>query len=71
MADSIGIIDEDFCGPNDEWKYPALALKDTVIPKDERIAQFRIIKHQPSIDFEFDDLESETDRGGFGSTGRV
>lgn len=70
LANSIGIIDESFKGDNDEWHFLAYAVRDTVIPKNERICQFRIIEHQPKIGL----IEVETlgnpDRGGIGSTGR-
>ena len=63
------IIDETYCGDNDIWKYPAYALRDTVIHKNDRICQFRIIEHQPTIEFEeVEHLEGEA-RNGFGSTG--
>lgn len=69
LANSIGIIDETYKGDNDEWNFLAYALRDTVIHKNERICQFRIIKHQPTIHM----IEVETlgnpDRGGIGSTG--
>ena len=71
LANSIGIIDESYKGDNDEWHFPAYATKDTVIRKDERICQFRIIEHQPMIHLvEVDSLGNE-DRGGIGSTGRM
>ena len=64
------IIDESYCGDNDIWKYPAYALRDTIIHKNDRICQFRIEKHQPIINFkEVEYLEGEK-RGGFGSTGK-
>ena len=70
LANSIGIIDESYKGDNDEWNFLAYAVRDTVIPKNERICQFRIIEHQPSVEL----IEVETlgnpDRGGLGSTGR-
>jgi len=69
LANSIGIIDESYKGDNDEWHFPAIALRDTKIHKNERICQFRITDHQPLLHL----LEVETmgnaDRGGFGSTG--
>jgi len=69
LANSVGLIDESYCGSNDEWKFPAIAFKDTYIPKNTRICQFRIIQHQPIINlFEVDEL-SPIDRGGIGSTG--
>jgi len=71
LANSIGIIDESYKGDNDEWHFPAYAVKDTIIHKNERICQFRIIKHQPLIQLvEVDRLGNE-DRGGIGSTGKV
>ena len=69
MANSIGIIDETYCGTNDIWRFPALATKDITIPADTRIAQFRIIKHQPKIEFIIADKLSNSNRGGIGSTG--
>ena len=63
------VIDESYCGDNDQWFYPAYALRDTVINVNDRICQFRIIKKQPSIKFEEVDILENEDRGGIGSTG--
>lgn len=71
LVNSIGIIDESYCGDNDEWKYLAYAMEDTFIPKNERICQFRIVKHQPEVEFETVDNLGNANRGGIGSTGRV
>lgn len=68
-ANSIGIIDESYCGDNDEWKFPAIALRDTTIKKNDRICQFRIIEHQPKVKFDVVDVLGNEDRGGIGSTG--
>lgn len=68
QTNHMGVIDESYCGPNDWWMLPVYALRDTVIHKNDRIAQFRIMKHQPSLEFEEGELTGE-DRGGFGSTG--
>lgn len=71
LANSIGIIDESYKGDNDEWQFPAYAIKDdVVIPKNTRIAQFRILEHQPEIRFRAVGRLSNPDRHGFGSTGR-
>ena len=70
QTNSIGIIDESYCGPNDQWMYPVYATKDTVIEKNDRICQFRIVLHQPSITFVKSDLNENSNRSGFGSTGR-
>ena len=64
------VIDESYCGDNDVWRYPAYALRDTVIHKNDRICQFRIMEHQPTIEFdEVEHLDGE-ERGGFGVTGK-
>lgn len=63
------VIDQSYCGDNDQWFYPIYALRDTEIKVNDRICQFRIIEKQPTIEFEeVEKLENE-DRGGFGSTG--
>lgn len=71
LANSIGIIDESYRGDNDEWHFPAYAVKDTFIRKNERICQFRIIKHQPMIHLMEVDHLGNDDRRGIGSTGRM
>ena len=69
MANSIGILDEEFNSDEDIVMFPALAMRDTEIHKNDRICQFRIQKHQPEIEFvEVETLGNES-RGGFGSTG--
>lgn len=70
LANSIGIIDESYKGDNDEWHFLAFAVRDTVIHKNERICQFRIIEHQPLIYLEEVETLGNADRGGIGSTGR-
>ncbi len=69
QANSCGIVDESYCGDNDEWMWPAYATRDTEVNVNDRIAQFRIIKHQPEIEFVTEEKLMNTDRGGFGSTG--
>lgn len=69
QTNHCGIIDESYCGDNDQWRFPAYALRDTVINKNDRICQFRIIKKQPEISFEAVEHLANKDRGGFGSTG--
>lgn len=70
QTNSTGIIDESYCGDNDQWFFPALAMRDTVINVNDRICQFRLVEHQPKIEFiEVETLGNE-DRGGHGSTGK-
>ena len=63
------VIDESYCGDGDQWFYPAYALRDAVIHKNDRICQFRIVEKMPSLNIvEVDHLMAK-DRGGCGSTG--
>lgn len=69
QTNHMGVIDETYCGDNDEWKFPALAMRDTIIHVNDRICQFRIQKHQPQITFEEVETLGNENRGGIGSTG--
>jgi len=69
QTNSIGVVDEGYCGDNDQWLFPALAMEDTVIHMNDRICQFRIIEHQPRFEFNICESLNNNDRGGFGSTG--
>lgn len=71
QTNSMGIIDESYCGTNDQWMFPAYATRDTVVEINDRICQFRIMAHQPEIQFIRRETLDHTDRGGFGSTGRA
>ena len=69
QTNHMGVIDESYKGDADEWKWPALAMRDTEVHVGDRLCQFRIMTHQPQINFlEVDSLENE-DRGGFGTSG--
>ena len=70
-ANSVGIIDNSYSGDADEWMFPAVALRDTIIFKNDRICQFRIRKNQPEIVFDEVDHLGEKSRGGIGSTGKA
>lgn len=70
QTNHMGVVDETYCGDNDVWMMPALAMRDTEIKANDRICQFRIQKHQPKIVFEEVDHLDGQDRGGFGSTGK-
>lgn len=69
QANSMGIIDGSYCGDNDIWRFPAIAMRDTHIHVGDRICQFRIMKNQPTLVFEEVEHLEGADRGGFGSTG--
>lgn len=63
------VIDESYCGDEDVWRYPALAMRHTVIHKGDRICQFRIMQKMPPVRFEEVDKLENPSRGGIGSTG--
>lgn len=81
-ANSQGVIDNSYQGNNDEWMFPALAIKNTTINKGDRICQFRIQLSQKATFWQklrwllssgiqlvnVDSLEGRN-RGGFGTTG--
>ncbi len=70
QTNHMGVVDESYCGDNDQWHMPVYALRDTVIHVNDRICQFRIMEHQPKIVFEEVEALNAPDRGGFGSTGK-
>lgn len=68
-ANHVGIIDNAYCGNEDQWYFPAIALQDTIIHKNDRICQFRIVEIQPKVQFNVVSELEDKSRGGFGSTG--
>ena len=70
QTNHYGVIDETYCGDQDQWYFPAYALRDTKIERNDRICQFRIMEHQPHIRFEEAAVLEGKNRGGFGSTGK-
>lgn len=69
QTNTPGIVDETYCGPDDQWFMSVYATRDDYIDRFDRVCQFRIIRHQPKIAFEESPLESNESRGGHGSTG--
>lgn len=67
---AIGVIDQDYCGENDELGIQVYNFTDqtVVVDRGERIAQAVVI---PVQKVEFSEVENmnTADRGGFGSTG--
>ena len=64
------VIDEAYCGDEDEWMLPVYAFEDTVIEVNDRICQFRIQEKMPDVVFnEVEHLEDKS-RGGFGTSGK-
>ena len=70
QTNHMGVVDETYCGDNDQWFMPVYALRDTTIKANDRVCQFRIMEHQPSIIFDEVETLNNADRGGHGSTGK-
>ena len=70
QTNSTGIIDNSYSGNNDQWLMPVYATKNTIIQRNDRICQFRIVKQQPTIEFNTVDFLDDVDRMGFGSSGK-
>lgn len=70
QVNSCGIIDGSYCGDEDLWYMPVYATRDTIVQKNDRICQFRIVENQPKLVFEEAERLGNQNRGGFGSTGK-
>lgn len=66
----FGIIDHDYCGPDDEVKIQVYNFGDTVVhvKRGEKIAQGVFVRVDP-LEFVEVDTIARPSRGGFGSTG--
>lgn len=69
LVNSMGLIDNSYCGPQDIWTFHAFAMVDITIPAGTRICQFRITEKQPKIIFDIVPRLHGDNRGGYGSTG--
>ncbi len=71
QTNHIGLIDNSYCGDDDIWMFPALATRDVLIEKNSRICQFRIQKKMEDTNLVTVDKLEDTNRGGFGSSGKM
>lgn len=69
MTNSMGVIENDYSGDGDVWGFPALAMRETIIPRGTRLCQFRLFKSAEPVEFVRVEHLDGPDRGGFGSTG--
>jgi dUTP pyrophosphatase len=70
VANGVGVIDPDYCGPSDEIKIQVLNFTDAPVQvkRGDRLAQ-GIVLPAPTIEWdEVKDVAAPA-RGGFGSTG--
>lgn len=83
IPSGIGIIDNSYCGNDDQWYYVASPMTNTIINKGDRICQFRVqlsqkatiwqkIKWLFSSKIRLKQVNnlSDNNRGGLGSTGK-
>jgi len=70
VANGVGVIDADYCGPTDEIKIQVLNVTAAPVKvvKGDRLAQ-GIVLPCPRIEWEEVSEVSAPTRGGFGSTG--
>jgi dUTP pyrophosphatase len=70
VANGVGIIDADYCGPADEIKIQLLNITDAPVKvsRGDRLAQ-GIVLPCPQVEWEEVEEITRTSRGGFGSTG--
>lgn len=79
---SIGIIDNAYCGDDDEWKWLLYSCKDFDLHEGMRICQFRVRLSQHAtwwqklkwifssgVEIQYVDKLGGESRGGFGTTG--
>lgn len=69
QTNGMGVIDSSYCGDEDYWFFPALAMRDTSVKKGDRICQFRIVESMQNAQFIQVDVLGNQNRGGHGSTG--
>lgn len=70
QTNHMGVIDNSYCGDEDIWKFPALAMRDTEIHKNDRICQFRVVEKMKNVKIKTVEKLDDVNRGGFGSSGR-
>jgi len=70
VANGVGIIDSDYCGPEDEIKIQVFNITDAPVKvsRGDRLAQ-GILLPAPPIEWDEVDEIARPSRGGFGSTG--
>jgi dUTP pyrophosphatase len=70
VANGVGVVDADYCGPADEVKVQVLNFTDAPVhvARGDRIAQ-GIVLAAPRITWEEVAEAASPSRGGFGSTG--
>jgi dUTP pyrophosphatase len=71
IANGVGVVDSDYCGPADEVKIQVLNITDAPVhvAAGDRLAQGMVLA-APRVTFVEASSTDKQSRGGFGSTGR-
>jgi dUTP pyrophosphatase len=72
LANGIGVVDPDYCGPEDEVRISLYNVTDawSYIKKGDRLAQGMFLPIPDSFEWLQKELPEGDSRGGFGSTGQ-
>ena len=75
LMNYVGIIDGDYCGPDDELKLSLRNTGDTnsiLLVPGTRIAQMRLVQNAQALieEIPYDQIAERRSRGGLGSTGQ-
>jgi dUTP pyrophosphatase len=70
VANGVGVVDPDYCGPHDEIKVPVMnfTAAPVTVKKGDRIAQGMFLA-APRVAWDEHEELGDTSRGGFGATG--
>jgi dUTP pyrophosphatase len=70
VANGVGVVDSDYCGPEDEVKIAVVnfTAEDVTVRKGDRIAQAMLLA-SPRVTWEEAGELAARSRGGFGATG--
>ena len=71
QTNGIGVIDNTYCGNDDEWSVQFLTTRSGSIRRFDRVCQFRIQKNQPALEFKTVSTLDNPNREGRGSTGKA
>jgi dUTP pyrophosphatase len=71
VANGVGVVDSDYCGPADEVKIQVINVTDETVhvAAGDRLAQAMVLV-APRVTFVETTATDARSRGGFGSTGR-
>ena len=71
VANGVGVVDSDYCGPADEVKIQVINVSDAPVhvARGDRLAQGMVLA-APRVEWEEVAEAAAPSRGGFGSTGR-